>query len=214
MSSGIETSETRFVAHYRTPKGFDNLLMSSDGEVLTGLWFEGSPGAAKHTGDGAVRDLPVFRETAAWLDAYFAGRPPATHPRFRMDGLTPFRAAVVEEMRRIPFGRTVTYGEIAAHVAKRLGRGRMSAQAVGGAVGRNPICILSPCHRVVGRGGALVGYGGGLPNKAALLRHEAHVALAPLLSAAVHFRQYTSRPKKRLNYPAALTQLDDTGRVA
>ena len=177
----MKASGTRFVAHYRTPKGFDDLLMSSDGAALTGLWFEGSPDAAKHTGDGIVRDLPVFHETAAWLDAYFAGHPPATCPRLHMDGLTPFRAAVVEEMRRIPFGRTLTYGEIAACIAKRLGRERMSAQAVGGAVGWNPICILIPCHRVVGRGGVLVGYGGGLPNKAALIRHEAHVALAPLV---------------------------------
>ncbi len=177
----METSGTWFIARYRTPKGFDDLLMSSDGESLTGLWFADSPGAAKRMDDGVVRDLPVFRETAAWLDAYFAGRPSATCPRFRMDGLTPFRVAVVEEMRCIPFGRTVAYGEIAERVAKRLGRGRMSAQAVGGAVGWNPICILIPCHRVVGRGGALVGYGGGLPNKAALLRHEARVALAPFV---------------------------------
>ena len=177
----MKASGMRFLVRYRTPKGFDDLLMSSDGEVLTGLWFEGSPSAAKHSDDGVERDLPVFRETAAWLDAYFAGRPLPTCPRFRLDGLTPSRAAVVEEMRRIPFGRTVTYGEIAVRVAKRLGHERMSAQAVGGAVGWNPICILIPCHRVVGRGGALVGYGGGLPNKAALLWHEAHAALAPLV---------------------------------
>ena len=168
----METSGRRFIARYRTPKWFDDILMSSDGAALTGLWFAGSPGATNHTGADLARDLPVFRETATWLDAYFAGRPPATCPRFRMDGLTPFRAAVVEEMRRIPFGRTVTYGEIAVRVAKRLGHGRMSAQAVGGAVGWNPICVLIPCHRVIGRGG-------GLPNKSALLRHEAHVALAP-----------------------------------
>jgi len=158
----METSGTRFLARYRTPKGLDDLLMSSDGRALTGLWFEGSLGAAKNACEGLVRDLPVFRETASWLDAYFAG------------------AAVVEEMRRIPFGRTVSYGEIAVRVAKRLGRERMSAQAVGGALGRNPICVLIPCHRVIGRGGALVGYGGGLPNKAALLRHEAHATLAPV----------------------------------
>ena len=174
-------SGTRFLARYRTPKGLDDLLMSSDGRALTGLWFEGSPGAAKNACEDLVRDVPVFRETAAWLDAYFAERPPPPCPRLRLDDLTPFRAAVAEEMRRIPFGRTLTYGEIAGRVAKRLGRERMSAQAVGGAVGWNPICILIPCHRVVGRGGALVGYGGGLPNKSALLRHEAHAALAPFV---------------------------------
>lgn len=159
---------------YRTPTGLADLLMSSDGEVLTGLWFEGSADEAKHAGLGIARDLPIFCETSAWLDAYFAGRSPAKLPRYRIDGLTPFRKMVIEEMLKIPFGKTVSYGDIAAQIAKRRGLGKMSAQAVGGAVGWNPLCVMIPCHRVVGSDGSLVGYGGGLKNKAALLTHEAN----------------------------------------
>ena len=115
----------------------------------------------------------IFRETADWLDSYFAERPPAKLPRYRIDGLTPFREMVVEEMLKIPFGKTASYGDIATRIAKRCGRGKISAQAVGGAVGWNPLCVMIPCHRVVGSDGLLVGYGGGLLNKAALLAHEA-----------------------------------------
>lgn len=162
-----------FSWHYRTSEGFDNLCMCSDGEVLTGLWFEGKrSGAEKMTED----DLPIFRETCHWLDGYFAGRPPKEWPAFRLPGATPFRHEVSEEMRKIPFGKTATYGEIAAAIARRRGVARMSAQAVGGAAGWNPICIVIPCHRVVGSGGALTGYGGGLHNKKALLEWERRVA--------------------------------------
>ncbi len=169
----LSDERRRFVARYRTPKGLADLLMSSDGEVLTGLWFEGSADKAKHLGDFTERDVPVFRETTAWLDAYFAGRPPAKLPRSRIADLTPFRKMVIEEMMKIPFGETVSYGDIAARIAGRCGRAKMSAQAVGGAVGWNPLCVLIPCHRVVGSDGSLVGYGGGLSNKSALLAHEA-----------------------------------------
>ena len=158
---------------YRTPTGLADLLMSSDGEVLTGLWFEGSVDETKYVGTGVRCDLPIFRETADWLDSYFVGRPPAKLPRYRIDGLTPFREMVIEEMLKISFGKTVSYGDIAVRIAKRCGRGKMSAQAVGGAVGWNPLCVMIPCHRVVGSDGSLVGYGGGLSNKAALLAHEA-----------------------------------------
>ncbi len=147
--------------------------MSSEGEVLTGLWFEGSSDGAKHRGGFVARDLPIFRETSAWLDSYFAGRPLAKLPRYHIDGLTPFREMVIEEMLMIPFGETVSYGDIAARIAKRRGRDKMSAQAVGGAVGWNPLCVMIPCHRVVGSDGSLVGYGGGLSNKTFLLAHEA-----------------------------------------
>ena len=168
----MEIFEARFAARYRTPQAFDDLMMSSDGEALTGLWFEGSPDAAKHAGGSVAHDFAIFRETADWLDSYFAGYPSAKLPHCRISGLTPFREMVIEEMLKIPFGETIAYGEIAAHIAKRCGRDRMSAQAVGSAVGWNPICIVIPCHRVVGSGGGLVGYGGGLSNKSALLTHE------------------------------------------
>ncbi len=154
---------------YRTPKGFDDLCMCSDGEVLTGLWFDG-----KREGVDEMQEqcLPIFRETCRWLDGYFAGRPPKKLPAFRLLGATPFRREVSKEMLGIPFGRTVTYGEIASAIARRLGVARMAAQAVGGAVGWNPICIIIPCHRVIGAGGRLTGYGGGLSNKMALLELE------------------------------------------
>ena len=166
-----------FIARYRMPKGLADLLMSSDGEALTGLWFDGSSDAAKHRGDFVARDLPIFRETADWLDSYFAGRPSSKLPRCRIDGLTPFRKMVIKEMLKIPFGETVFYGDIATRIAKRCGRGKMFAQAGGGAVGWNPLCVMILCHRVVGSDGSLVGYGGGLSNKAALLAHEARNTL-------------------------------------
>lgn len=159
---------------YRTPVGFDDLWMESDGGVLTGLWFEGSCDPATRCGDGGERDLPVFRETRRWLDVYFSGCQPDFAPPYRIDGLTPFRRAVTDAMLAIPFGETATYGGIAAAIARQRGISRMSAQAVGGAVGWNPICIVVPCHRVVGTNGALTGYGGGLRNKIALLRLEGH----------------------------------------
>ena len=149
---------------YKTPHGFDGMWMNSDGEVLTGLWFKGSRGQSKHLLDCEERDLPVFRETRRWLDIYFSGRQPDFTPRYRMDGLTPFRREVVDAMLAIPFGEIATYGDIAAALAKKHGIAKMSAQAVGGAVGWNPICIIVPCHRVVGAGHSLVGYGGGIRN--------------------------------------------------
>jgi len=159
-------------SRYKTPQGFDDMWMNSDGEVLTGLWFEGSRGQSKHRLDCEERDLPVFRETRRWLDIYFSGRQPDFTPRYRMDGLTPFRREVVDAMLAIQFGETATYGDIAAALANKHGIAKMSAQAVGGAVGWNPICIIVPCHRVVGAGQSLVGYGGGIRNKAGLLSLE------------------------------------------
>ena len=185
MLPGFECGRVAFIRHYRTPGGFDDLVMSSDGEALTGLWFEGSrDGAARRAGEvcpdadageAAVGPLPVFRETCRWLDVYFSGRQPGFTPPYRLVGATPFREEVSGEMLKIPFGATTTYGAIAALVAKRRGMAKMSAQAVGQAVGWNPICIIVPCHRVVGAGGAITGYGGGIANKAALLRHEARL---------------------------------------
>ena len=157
---------------YETPADFDNMWMSSDGEVLTGLWFDGSKGAAKHKRDGEERFLPVFKDTIRWLDVYFSGGVPDFVPAYRVGNLSDFRREVQEKMREIPYGKTVTYGDIARAIAEMCGVARMSAQAVGGAVGANPICIIVPCHRVMGAGGRLTGYGGGLENKKALLRLE------------------------------------------
>ena len=174
-----------FLATYRTPEGFDDLVLVSDGEAVTGIYFAGSKSAARE-GQCAMlnaqcakngKETPrtprdVFRPVSAWLDRYFSGRDPGPPPAWRTPGLTPFQLRVQRAMLAIPRGETRTYGGIAAEIARERGVPRVSAQAVGQAVGRNPLCILVPCHRVVGAGGRLVGYGGGLANKAALLRLE------------------------------------------
>ena len=164
-----------FKAIYRTPRGFSDMLMMSDGEVLTGLHFVDSRKAAESCHDCANRDTPAFREARRWLNEYFSGSEPSFAPPYRIDGLTSFRRDVIDEMFMIPFGETVSYGDIAAAIAKKRGLKKMSAQAVGGAVGWNPICIIIPCHRVIGANGALVGYGGGIKNKVALLEHERYI---------------------------------------
>ena len=186
-----------FVATYRTPEGFDDLVLVSDGEAVTGIYFAGSKSAARdipcamldeqraRNGKETPRtprtprenETPrtprdVFRPVSAWLDRYFSGRDPGPPPAWRTPGLTPFQLRVQRAMLAIPRGETRTYGGIAAEIARERGVPRVSAQAVGQAVGRNPLCILVPCHRVVGAGGRLVGYGGGLANKSALLRLE------------------------------------------
>ena len=161
-----------YTQHYTTPPGFDDLLMASDGKVLTGLCFCGSRDESRFIGQKGEKDLSVFSDTARWLDIYFSGRQPDFTPAYRLDGLTSFRREVFGIMERIPFGRLMTYGALAQQIAERRGLGRMSAQAVGGAVGWNPICIIVPCHRVVGADGNLTGYRGGLHNKMALLHLE------------------------------------------
>ena len=162
-------------ATYRTPQGFSDMAMMSDGEVITGLHFVNSRKVTNGCRDCVDSDLAIFRETRRWLDEYFGGREPRFMLRYRIDDLTPFRRDVIAEMLKIPFGETASYGDIAAAIAKKRGMKKMSAQAVGGAVGWNPICIIIPCHRVVGANGALVGYGGGIKNKFALLAHERSV---------------------------------------
>lgn len=158
---------------YQTPAEFDDIMLRSDGEVLTGLWFVGSKDAGKHQ-INEMRELPIFAETVRWLDAYFGGCEPDFTPQYRIEGATEFRREVLGAVSRIPFGATTTYGEIAQELATRRGIAKMSSRAVGGAVGWNPICLIVPCHRVVGADGRLTGYGGGIENKVALLRLEGH----------------------------------------
>ncbi|MBQ6465732.1 MAG: methylated-DNA--[Oscillospiraceae bacterium] len=149
------------------------LLLASDGEALTGLWFAGQRCIPAWLAD-ARRDaaLPVFEQAAAWLADYFSGRLPSAPPALAPRG-TAFQREVWVLLADIPYGGTRTYGELAQCLARRRGLERFSAQAVGGAVGRNPISILIPCHRVVGAGGALTGYAAGLARKRALLALEA-----------------------------------------
>ena len=157
---------------YKTSDCFDNMLMNSDGEYLTGLWFIGSRDASKHITECEEKELPIFKETSKWLDIYFSGKNPGFTPKYKINSLTQFRKEVIDVMDTIPYGSTITYNDISKIIAKKRGLKRMSCQAVGGAVGWNPICIIIPCHRVVGSNGSLTGYGGGIKNKVALLTHE------------------------------------------
>jgi methylated-DNA-[protein]-cysteine S-methyltransferase len=158
------------VFRYPTPKGFDDLLIYTDGEVLTGLLFAGSHDEMNVVETRRATSLPtIISDTCRWLDVYFSGRQPDFTPAYRMEGLTPFRKAVLDVVCEIPFGQTITYGEIAKQLKIN------SAQAVGGAVGWNPICLIVPCHRVMGAKCKLTGYGGGLPNKIALLKLEGNL---------------------------------------
>ncbi len=158
-----------YTQHYASPLG--GMLMASDGTALTGLWFDGQRYFARGL-DSAKEEkaLPVFEETSRWLDDYFRGEAHERMPPLRAGG-TPFQMNVCALLRMIPYGKTVTYGELAAALERETGR-TTSARAVGGAIGRNPISIIIPCHRVVGAAGALTGYAGGLERKARLLALE------------------------------------------
>lgn len=146
--------------------------MASDGDALVGLWLEGQESSAEVLDqEHEEKRLPVFDETCRWLDIYFTGKDPGFTPKLKMR-TSAFRKKVWEIMLTIPFGQTMTYGEIAARIAREEGVKRMSAQAVGGAVGHNLISLIIPCHRVVGTNGSLTGYGGGIDKKVRLLQLE------------------------------------------
>ena len=158
-----------YTSHYASPLG--GMTLVSDGTALVGLYFDGQKYAAEgldatHT----QKNLPIFEEARRWLDVYFSGRKPDFTPPTAPAG-TAFQQSVWEILRTIPYGETTTYGAIARRIEQNTGC-RMSAQAVGGAVGRNPISILIPCHRVVGTNGNLTGYAGGIDKKERLLQWE------------------------------------------
>lgn len=161
-----------FKRRYITPEGFDDLIMISDGKKLTGLIFAGSENARKPSLPQDETSLPIFDASQEWLDEYFGGRIPSFTPEFDISSLTPFQQRVAALTLEIPYGKTATYGEIADVIAAERGITKMSSRAVGGAVGKNPICIIIPCHRVLGANGAITGYGGGISNKIALLNIE------------------------------------------
>lgn len=159
-----------YTHHYDSPLG--GITLASDGEALTGLWFDGQKYFADCLApEHEQAELPIFEEAKRWLDIYFSGREPDFAPALAMK-TTPFRKAVWEVMLSIPFGKTMTYGEIATEIARKRGLESVSAQAVGGAVGHNSISLIIPCHRVVGSNGSLTGYAGGLDKKLALLKLE------------------------------------------
>ena len=156
-----------YTTHYSSPIG--DITMASDGNALVGLWFDGQ----KYFADTLAieheerPDLPLFAETRRWLDIFFSGKAPDFTPPLAMRG-SDFRKRVWQTLLEIPFGQKMTYGDIALRLGCR------SAQAIGGAVGHNSISLIIPCHRVVGTGGSLTGYAGGIDKKAWLLEMEKH----------------------------------------
>ncbi len=154
---------------YSSPLG--EMVMLSEGRALNYLGFLGQR-HGENAGEGAeLADLPVFRMTAQWLDVYFSGNIPGFTPPLELRG-SEFRRAVWELLAAIPYGAAVTYGDLAGKLSASPDGRRTSARAAGGAVGRNPVSIIVPCHRVLGAGGALTGYAGGVWRKAELLKLE------------------------------------------
>ncbi len=148
------------------------ITLACDDEAIIGLWFNGQ----RHFGNilpdrVEEKQHPLLDAAKNWLDIYFSGAEPDFLPPLRY-GSTPFRKRVCDIMLTIPYGRTMSYGEIATKLARDTGIPQMSAQAVGGAVGHNPISLMIPCHRVVGTNGSLTGYGGGIGRKVKLLELE------------------------------------------
>lgn len=191
--SDTEKQIQQYICRYESPIG--GIILASDGEALTGLWFErqkyfgaslGKELAAQLSESeemeqrklcaGESTEPEIFAETRCWLNVYFGGGIPDFTPACRLQG-SPFRMEVWEILKTIPYGETMTYGEIARRIAgresgKKEAGSRMSAQAVGGAVGHNPIGIIIPCHRVIGSDGSLTGYAGGIDKKEKLLLLE------------------------------------------
>ena len=159
-----------YTHYYQSP--LDKIVIASDGTAITGLWFVGQ----RHFDievEGCItdKDLPIFDEVSRWLDIYFTGNNPGEIPAVRMNG-TPFQLEVWQILQAVPYGKLITYREIAELIAKKRGITKMSARAVGNAVGRNPVSILVPCHRVVGSSGKMTGYAGGIERKVKLLKLE------------------------------------------
>ena len=160
----------QYTSHYNSPLG--DILLAADEAGLTGLWFEGQKYFARSLDrEHEEKDTPLLETARRWLDVYFSGKEPDFTVPLHFTG-TAFQKEVWEILCTIPYGHTMTYGEIAGQFAAKRGLPHMSAQAVGGAVGRNAISILVPCHRVVGTNGSLTGYAGGIDKKIKLLQLE------------------------------------------
>lgn len=160
----------QYITTYQSPLG--EILLAADEAGLTGLWFDGEKFYADSLdSEHEERNVPVFDVVKKWLDIYFSGHEPDFMPPVHMIG-SEFRQQVWKILREIPYGETITYGALAKRLARERGLERMSAQAVGGAVGHNEISIIVPCHRVVGSDGSLTGYAGGIDKKERLLMLE------------------------------------------
>ncbi|MCI8554818.1 MAG: methylated-DNA--[protein]-cysteine S-methyltransferase [Clostridiales bacterium] len=156
------------------PSPVGMLTLASDGEHLTGLWIAGQKyfGGTLAPHMTVKDDLEAFAAARSWLDRYFRGERPSVKELSLRPAGGEFRQMVWRLLREIPYGEVTTYGKLAEKIAVKMKRERMSAQAVGGAVGHNPLSIIIPCHRVVGARGNLTGYAGGLSVKARLLKIE------------------------------------------
>lgn len=159
-----------YIQHYASPLG--GIMLAANDIGLTGLWFDGQKYYADNLpAEHIERETPILTDAKRWLDVYFTGNEPDFKPPLHIVG-SAFRQAVWELLLQIPYGQTVTYGELARQLAEKQGAEHMSAQAVGGAVGHNPISLIIPCHRVVGTHGSLTGYAGGIDKKIKLLELE------------------------------------------
>ncbi|MEB7039622.1 methylated-DNA--[protein]-cysteine S-methyltransferase [Staphylococcus gallinarum] len=159
-----------YKTYYESPIG--RIALTSDGTNLTGLWLPNHKDFEQQYNETLREaELPVFDKVSNWLNDYFSGNNPEINFPLAPEG-TEFRKRVWNLLLKIPYGETVTYGDIAQDIARQLGKEKMSSQAVGGAVGSNPISIIIPCHRVVGKDGNLTGYGGGIDTKIALFKIE------------------------------------------
>lgn len=159
-----------YIQHYASPLG--GIMLAANDIGLTGLWFDGQKYYADNLpAEHIERETPILTDAKRWLDVYFTGNEPDFKPPLHIVG-SAFRQAVWELLLQIPYGQTVTYGELACQLAEKQGAEHMSAQAVGGAVGHNPISLIIPCHRVVGTSGSLTGYAGGIDKKIKLLELE------------------------------------------
>lgn len=164
-----------YLSHYKSPIG--KITLASDGKNITGLWLEGQKYFLASVKQKPLLDdgLSVFKAAKTWLDEYFAGKNPSPAIVPLAPEGTVFRKKVWEVLLQIPYGTTISYGELAKRLSLRNGGGKTSARAVGGAVGHNPISIIIPCHRVIGADGGLTGYAGGTQKKIRLLKLEGAV---------------------------------------
>ena len=206
-------SGMQYVCRYDSPLG--PMLLAAEGDWLTGAWFEGQKyfGCTLAAGR-AEGDAPVLTLARRWLEVYFSGREPDFAVPLRPSG-TPFQQEVWAALREIPYGQTTTYGAIARQMAARRGLPRLAAQAVGGAVGRNPICILVPCHRVLGADGSLTGYAGGVERKRWLLEMESPLRpCGPRLRCPAFAAPVAAGLQKTDRCPCSVSAASSTGRAS
>ncbi len=158
-----------YISSYSSPLG--KIVIAANDEALTGLWFEDQKYFPENLGSFEEKETAVIEKVKRWLDIYFSGKEPGFALPLHFEG-TDFQKEVWQILCKIPYGKTVTYGEIAKGIAAKRGKTKMSAQAVGSAVGHNKIGIIVPCHRVIGSNGSLTGYAGGIDKKMFLLELE------------------------------------------